>query len=272
MGKNEAVAVSIENLQVFLGNREIISGLNLTVQQGKFYSIIGPNGAGKTTLLRTIAGGLQPSQGRILIEGQDLAGLTNKERARKIAYVMQDTAIDFEFSVLDYVLMGRYPYLRVLQNEGTADLASARKAMEITNTWDLREQNINEISGGERQRVVVARALAQETPIVLLDEPVSQLDLYHQLELLDTLREMVTRYGATVVAVLHDLNLAAQYSDYLVLLNKGKIIKEGSPAEIITNEVLAPVYNLEVQVAQNPATGRPYIIPLRANQTASNMD
>lgn len=262
---NKEAAILVEDLHIKLGGWDIISGLNLHISKGNFYGIIGPNGAGKTTLLRTISGELAPERGQIYLEGTALTRLKGRARAKKMAYVAQNNPGDIEFKVLDYVLLGRYPYLRILQDEGTEDLAYARRAMELTNTWSLRDRSINTISGGERQRVILARAITQDTPIILLDEPISQLDIHHQVEVMDTLRLMVEKRGTTVVTVLHDLNMAAQYCDYLVLLNQGKIIKEGKPERVITNEIISSVYKLKVAVCYDLDTGRPYIIPRRGN-------
>jgi iron complex transport system ATP-binding protein len=255
--------IEVKNLRCSLGGREIISGVDFTNEKGKFYSIIGPNGSGKTTLLRTIVASLEPESGELLIDNISIANLKGKELAKKLAYVSQNTNSDIEFNVLDYVLMGRYPYLGLLQSEGENDLEFAKKSMELTNTWYLREKKLNEISGGERQRVVVARALTQDTPIILLDEPISQLDIHHQIELMDTLSSMVEIKGITIVAVLHDLNIASQYSDYIMLINNGKVVKIGKPGEVLSKQTILDVYNMEVQVLQNPETGRPFVIPSR---------
>lgn len=257
--------IVINKLKCCLGGREIISNVDLTIERGKFYSIIGPNGSGKTTLLRTIASNLAPASGEVLIDSVPLSDMKGKALAKKLAYVSQNTNIDFDFNVMDYVLMGRHPYLGLLQSEGKKDLEYAHKAMDITNTWHLRDKNLNEVSGGERQRVVVARALTQDTPIILLDEPISQLDIHHQVELMDTLYDMVKLQGATIVTVLHDLNIASQYSDHVVLINDGKIVKHGRPEDVLRQDVVWDVYNLKVQVIQNPETGRPLIIPLRGS-------
>ncbi len=259
--KKETYPIEANNLRCSLGGREIILGVDFTVEKGKFYSIIGPNGSGKTTLLRTIVASLEPESGDLFINNIPIEHLKGKELAKKLAYVSQNTNSDVDFNVLDYVLMGRYPYLGMFQSEGDKDLEYAQKSMELTNTWYLREKKLNEISGGERQRVVVARALTQDTPIILLDEPISQLDIHHQIELMDTLSNMVEMRRITIVAVLHDLNIASQYSDYIMLLNDGKLVKNGKPEEVLTKEVILEVYNMEVQVLQNPETGKPLIIP-----------
>ncbi len=259
----EKKPIEVRNLKCSLGGREIISGVDFTIEKGKFYSIIGPNGSGKTTLLRTIVASLEPAGGELLIDNISIGNLKGKELAKKLAYVSQNTNSDIDFNVLDYVLMGRYPYLGLLQSEGENDLGFAKKSMELTNTWYLREKKLNEISGGERQRVVVARALTQDTPIILLDEPISQLDIHHQIELMDTLSSMIEIKGITIVAVLHDLNIASQYSDYIMLINDGKLIKNGKPEEVLSKQTILDVYNMEVQVLQNPETGKPLVIPSR---------
>lgn len=253
--------ISTVDIQCFMGGREIISGISFGVGKGQFCSIIGPNGSGKTTLLRTMAASLEPACGAVLIEEAILSGMKTREIARKLAYVSQNTNIDFDFNVTDYVLIGRQPHLRLLQGEGPEDLEFARKAMEITNTWQLKDKNVNELSGGERQRVILARALAQDTPVILLDEPISQLDIHHQIELMDTLHEMTVDHGITVVVVLHDLNIASEYSDHIVLLNNGKIAMQGSPEEVFCSDVISGVYGLCVKVIDNPETGRPLVIP-----------
>jgi len=268
MNKN-AYPIAIKNLKCCLGGREILSDVELTIERGKFYSIIGPNGSGKTTLLRMIAASLEPKCGEVLVDDIDVSQMKAKELAKKLAYVSQNANIDNDFNVMDYVLMGRHPYLGLFQSEGKNDLGYAKRAMDITNTWHLREKNLNEVSGGECQRVVVARALAQDTPIILLDEPISQLDIHHQIELMDTLHDMVKMQETTIVTALHDLNIASQYSDYIVLLNNGKIAKHGKPEEVLRREVIFGVYNLNVQVLQNPETGRPLIIPSRGRNSGN---
>ncbi len=261
--------IAIKNLTWCFGERKILHDLTINIEKKKFYSIIGPNGSGKTTLLKNISKSLEPQNDTVFIDNFDLTKLKNKEIARKISCVPQNTYIDFDFSVMDIVLMGRSPHFKWFQTESEEDIKIARKAMMATNTWELREKNINEISGGERQRVIVARALSQQTDIMLLDEPISQLDIHHQIELMDTVKSLIDYRGITVVAILHDLNLAAQYSDYLIFLNEGKIISQGSPEYVLTEENIEKVYNIKVHIMKNPFTGKPHIIPIKGNHVSS---
>lgn len=252
--------VKINNLNWSFGDKQILKNINISFEKNKFYSIIGPNGSGKTTLLKNISKALECQKKSVFIEDIDITSLKNRELARKLAVVPQNTNLDFDFSAFDIVLMGRAPYLGRFQTESEEDLKIARRAMEVTNTWELREKDITKLSGGEQQRVVIARAIAQETDIILLDEPIAHLDIHHQVELLDTIKEL--NVSVTVIAVLHDLSLAAQYSDYLILFKDGEIKAVGTPEEVITKENIKAVYNMEVHIVEDPLTGKPHIIPI----------
>lgn len=262
MSKFIEFPIVIDNLKFSYSEKEVLKGISISIEKNKFYSIIGPNGCGKTTLLKNITRSIEASTSSILIENKALKSMKPKEIARKMAFVPQNTNIDFEFSALDVVMMGRSPYLRLLQNESEVDFEIAKNAMLSTNTWHLKDKDINQISGGERQRIIIARALTQQTGIMLLDEPISQLDIHHQIEIMDTVRGLVNKNEMTVVAVLHDLNIAAQYSDNIVLINNGEIFAFGAPEEVITEKNILDVYGLMAQVIKNPVTGRPHVIPL----------
>lgn len=253
--------IDIRDLSWQYGNEKILKDLNIKIHKSKFYSIIGPNGSGKTTLIKNISKTLESGIDTIFIDGKDVTKINNKELAQKISVVPQNTEIEFDFSVMDIVLMGRTPYLKKFQNETVDDVNIAKKAMELTNTLKLREKKINQISGGERQRVIIARALTQQTDIVLLDEPISHLDINHQIESLNTLKYLSNK-GTTIITVMHDLNLAAQYSNYLILLKDGKLIALGKPEEVITKENLEKVYNMEICIIKNPVTQKPHVIPV----------
>ncbi|SES88024.1 heme ABC transporter ATP-binding protein [Anaerobranca gottschalkii] len=242
--------------------QKILTDIKLNIERGKFYSIIGPNGSGKTTLLKNILKILPVEKKTIFLQGQDINKISIKNLAKKIAHVPQDTKIDFDFTVLDLVMMGRNPYLKHFQLEGEKDLEIVKGAMEATGVWEFRNKSINNLSGGERQRVIISRALAQQSDILLLDEPISNLDLYHQIEILDLIHKIVKEKGKTVIAVLHDLNLAAQYSDYVILLNKGKVFTEGKPEEVITEKNISEVYKINCRVIKNPCDNTPLVITI----------
>jgi len=260
--------IKIRDLEWKFGDRQILWDISLTVNKGYFYSIIGPNGSGKTTLLRNISKSLEPKHDCVFIDDIDVTKLSSRNMAKKLSVVPQNTNIEFGFTVIDIVLMGRSPYMRRFESESSRDLEIAEMAMRATNTWYLRDKRINEISGGERQRVILARALAQDTNIMLLDEPVSQLDIHHQIEIMETIRTLIKSRGMTVIAVMHDLNLAAQYSDYIILMNKGKVVCQGTPQEVITKENIMKVYKLEGYIINNPITGKPYIIHVKRSDSS----
>lgn len=265
MSDNTGYAIKIDGLSWSFGERRVLEEINLTIQRGKFYSIIGPNGSGKTTLLRNITRALEPKGKTILIDDRDITRIRGRELAKKMACVYQNVNVDFDFNVMDIVLMGRTPYLGRFEIEGSKDIEIVLKAMEMTNTLHLKDKKINEISGGERQRVMAARAIAQDTEILLLDEPTSNLDVHHQIELLNTVRQLNEEKNVTVVAVLHDLNLAAQYSDYIILMKEGRVIACDEPEVVLTKENIEGLYNIEFCIIKNPVNNRPYIIPV-ANQ------
>lgn len=252
--------IEIKNLDFKFGKENVLKHISLNVDKGKFYSIIGPNGSGKTTLLRNISRVLQPIKNTVFINNEDISFLKQKEIARTMAVVPQNTNIDFDFTALDIVMMGRAPHIKRFAMESEDDFKKVREAMEITNTWSLREKNINHLSGGERQRVIVARAIAQDTEVILLDEPVSNLDLYHQVEVMNTVKALAESRNIIVVAVLHDLNLASNYSDHIFLMNGGKLFCEGTPEEVITEEKINDVYKVKVSLTRNPFTNKPHII------------
>lgn len=260
--------IKVKNLHFGYGKSIILKGISLEIKPGSFLSIIGPNGSGKSTLLKNISKSVLPQKGEIELDTMNLLLMKPRQIAQKMAVVPQDTTIEFSFSVYETVLMGRTPFLGRFENEGPKDFALARWAMEITNIWHLRDRSVTEISGGERQRVIVARALAQEPRILLLDEPTAHLDIQHQVELLELLQSLNTTTGLTVAAVLHDLNLAAQFTKHVVLMKDGEIFAEGSPDQVLTPANIRKVYSMEVAITDNPLTGRFNVIPL--GRTKSN--
>lgn len=256
------IILKVHDVECRYGARSILKRINLDIPRGSFLGIIGPNAAGKSTLLKTLVATLKPVCGVVYFGGEDMQKISRRELARELAVVPQESSFSFPFSVHDVVLMGRNPHQGRLSRATGRDLAVVRSAMEATDCWHLRDRNILELSGGERQRVVLARALAQEPDVILLDEPIAHLDLSAQLEILDVLKEMNRRKGLTVISIFHDLNLAAQYSDRLILLHRGEIYAAGAPEDVLTTENIREVYGAEVLVVKHPLAGTPQVIPL----------
>jgi cobalamin transport system ATP-binding protein len=258
-------AIELRAVTFGYGREPTVSDLSFEVRGGEFLGIIGPNGSGKSTLLRLMSGVLRPWSGDVVVEGRALGSYRRRELSRFVAVVPQETKIDFPFSVMEVVLFGRTPHLGGFAFEGEADLAAARRAMDRTAIADLAHRPITELSGGERQRVILARALAQEPRHLLLDEPGAFLDIRHEVETYDLLRDL-QRDGITIVTVLHDLNLAALYCDRLLLLSQGRIFRQGTPREVMTYGTLTEVYGTEVYVFLNDITGSLNVLPLNREQ------
>jgi len=241
--------------------RPVLRDVDLRVPPGQMVGVIGPNGAGKSTLIKILSRLLRPDEGRVSLGGRDLARWGHTQLARHLAVVPQAAQLPETFTVWEVVLMGRTPYLGLLSNETAADMAIARRAMEETNTWHLASRLIGQLSGGERQRVVMARALAQEPRVLLLDEPTLHLDINHQLEILSLVRHLVDEQGLAVLAIFHDLNLAAQFCHEIFLLCQGRVFARGCPEKVITATNIAAVYGAEVTILSHPHNGRPTVLP-----------
>lgn len=244
----------------------MLKDVNLMVNKGELVGIIGPNGSGKTTLFRTITKILNPIAGKIILNGRDIKEMGYKELAMELAIVSQDIDMMQGMSVEEYILLGRIPHRKRFQFLETAhDISVANKAMELTDALEFRSRPINELSGGERQRVFISRALAQEPKLLLLDEPTTHLDIGHQVELLELLRNLNRNACLTIIAILHDLNLAGCYCDRVVLMDKGRIYKEGGVEEVLTYQNIEEVYKTMVVVEKSPVTGKPYIFVMPKN-------
>jgi len=231
-----SVTLQINNIACRYEAANVLEEINFSAGEGDYIGIIGPNASGKSTLLKSISKTLKPHTGMVLLNERDLYTLKSVEVAKKIAVVPQESVISFAFTTLEVVLMGRIPHLNRFEMEGTKDLTLAKKAMQLTNSWYLRERPINQLSGGEKQRVIIARALAQEPKVLLLDEPTHHLDINHQIEILDLIRGLNKEERMVVIAVFHDLNIASQYCHRLILLSKGKIFAAGRASDVLTQE------------------------------------
>ena len=246
--------------------RTALRGVSLSVAPGEVVGLVGPNGSGKTTLIRAVTGVLRPVSGEVRLLGDDSAALSSRDRALRAAVVPQEPLLPDAFTALEIVLMGRTPHLTLLQNEDAGDVAAAERAMRATATWEFADRPAGELSGGERQRVVVARALAQEAPLLLLDEPTAHLDLGHQAGVLELMRRLCREERRGVLAVVHDLTLAAQYCDRLVLISSGEVVAQGTAAEVLRKDVLRAVYGAAVDVFPHPQTGLPVVAPSAAER------
>jgi iron complex transport system ATP-binding protein len=254
--------IELKDLSVTLDGKPILHGIDLSVGEGSWVSVIGPNGSGKTTLLRAVAG-LVPYSGEVTISGVPAGSMARREIARTVAYLPQDPVSPPEMTVIEYVLLGRTPHIPYLGSEGRADRALASSVLEQTGLELFSRRRLGTLSGGERQRAVVARALAQEARILLLDEPTTGMDIGHQqqtLELVDSLRAAL---GLTVLSAIHDLTLAGQFSERLLLIDAGHVCAIGAPGTVLTEELLLKHYGVAVKILAGPG-GRVAVIPLRS--------
>ena len=240
----------------------VVDALDLEVPDGEITCIVGPNACGKSTLLRALARLLRPRDGAVLLDGEAIHGMRTREVARRLGQQPQSPTAPEGLRVQDLVARGRYPHQRLFQQWSEQDEAAVTHALAVTHTDVLADRPVDELSGGQRQRVWIAMALAQETPILLLDEPTTYLDIAHQLEVLDLLAELNRSEGRTVVMVLHDLNEAARYSDHLVALCRGRVVASGRPRDVVTEVTVREVFGIDSRVVPDPVTGTPMVVPM----------
>jgi len=257
----------IEGVGFAYRERQVLHDVSLEIAPGQRFGLLGPTGSGKSTLLRLLSRVLRPASGRIRLGDRDLAAYSARDLARRIAVVPQETALDFPFSVLEVVLMGRAPHLGGFGFEGDRDLAAASLAMARTGVSELAERFFHELSGGEKQRVVIARALAQEPELLLLDEPTTFLDIRHVVEIFELVCGLSAERGITLVVVLHDLNLAALYLDRLAFLKSGRVVASGDAEQVLDYRTIRAVYETDVYVHRNDLTGKLNVLPLRSVKT-----
>jgi iron complex transport system ATP-binding protein len=246
----------------------VLQEFSFQIKKGEFIGVIGPNGSGKSTLLKILSSLLSPQKGEVLYSSVSLGKMSRADLARRMALVSQETHLLFPFSAMEVVLMGRSPYLGYRMFEREKDLQIARRAMEWTETLALAERPIDELSGGERKRVFIARALAQEPEVMLLDEPTANLDIHHQKDFLGLILTLHREKDLTIVMASHDINIASEFCDRLILLKEGRLYMSGVPAEVITQETIERVYGCRVSVDRHPASGKPRVYLLKKDLTA----
>ncbi|GGV67225.1 ABC transporter [Streptomyces thermoviolaceus subsp. thermoviolaceus] len=253
--------LSADNVTLAYEQRIIAEQLSVEIPDHSFTVIVGPNACGKSTLLRALSRMLKPTEGRVLLDGQVIQSLPAKQVARTLGLLPQSSVAPDGITVGDLVSRGRYPHQGLLRQWSAEDERVVREAMEQTGVAELAGRYVDELSGGQRQRVWIAMALAQQTPLLLLDEPTTYLDIQHQIDILDLCAELHEEQGRTLVAVLHDLNHAARYATHLIALRDGKVVAEGAPNDIVTAELVEEVFHLRCQVIEDPETGTPLVVP-----------
>jgi len=257
--------VRFEDVAVDLGGRRVIDGIDLDVEPGTFVAFVGPNGAGKTTLLGTVNGLVAPASGRVTVGGADTTALSARGLARRVATVPQEPTLGFDFPVRDVVAMGRTPHRSRFSRASADDRRAVDRALERASLVGLADRSVGELSGGERRRVLLARALAQATPVLVFDEPTANLDVNHQIRTLETVRDLVAE-GRTALAAIHDLDLAARFCDAIAVLADGRVLASGRPGDVLTESVVEAAFGVRAHVDENPATGTPRVTALHATR------
>lgn len=258
--------LEVENITTQYDHHVISKNLSVEIPDQSFTVIIGPNACGKSTLLRTLSNLIKPSKGHVILDGKEIGTYQSKDVAKKLGLLPQSSTAPDGMTVANLIAHGRYPYQNFFQQWTDEDEQAVVTAMELTNTTDLADRFVDELSGGQRQRVWVAMVLAQQTPLLLLDEPTTYLDIAHQIELLELFTDLHEQ-GHTIVAVLHDLNHATRYASHLIAMKAGQIMAQGSPSEIVTEELIEEVYGLKSKIMQDPVTNSPLIVPLGRNRS-----
>jgi ABC-type cobalamin/Fe3+-siderophores transport system ATPase subunit len=251
-----------ENLTLGYGKKTVAQALNVAIPDGHFTAIIGPNGCGKSTLLRTLSRLMTPQHGSVYLDGEQIQQFASKEVARRIGLLAQNATTPGDITVQELVARGRYPHQPMFTRWRKEDEAAVTAAMRATGITELAGQSVDTLSGGQRQRAWIAMVLAQETSIMLLDEPTTWLDISHQIDLLELLSELNRTQGYTLAAVLHDLNQACRYATHLIALRDGKIVAEGAPKEIVTPELIERIYGMRCMIIDDPIAGTPLVVPI----------
>lgn len=257
------------NLRLAYGERVVVDDLDFVVRDGAITALIGPNGCGKSTLLRALGRLLHPKRGSVLLDGKQIHRMPTREVAKILGLLPQSPIAPEALTVADLVARGRHPHQTWYRQWSRQDESAVATVLELTGIADLAERTVDELSGGQRQRAWLAMALAQETDLLLLDEPTTYLDLSHQVDVLDLVQSLHRDGGRTLLMVLHDLNLAARYADWLVAMHDGVIVNEGPPADVLTEQLLADVFDLEAKVIEDPVMGTPMVVPIAGRRQSA---
>jgi len=249
-----------KNLSFAYDKKLILDDVSVDFESKKFTGIIGPNGSGKTTLAKLISKLLNVNKKTVYVNKDDLTDIKVADLAKKMAMVPQASQINYDLTVYEVVLMGRTPHLKRFQRESEEDLEIVESVMKETDTWQFKDRLIHQLSGGERQRVIIARALAQEPKILVLDEPVTYLDVHHQLQIMTLIKRLSKQRNMTIIMILHDLNYALSYCDQVLMLSDGKVYKSGNPMDVITSDYVRDVYNIDVTIIEHPVRKEPIVI------------
>lgn len=247
--------LKIEGLEYKIGKQKILKGIDLEIPKGKFVGIIGPNGSGKSTLLKNIYRVYKPNKGKIYIDSKEINEMKSKEIAKELAILAQESSTQFDFTVEDVVKMGRYPYKSMFEDYSKEDIKLVDEMIKRVGLEKYKDRNFNTLSGGEKQRAFIARALVQDTDFIILDEPTNHLDITYQIQLMDIIKDL----NVTVFAALHDMNISAMYCDYIIVMKQGEILKSGRVDEIFTSETIKEVFGVDSYISENPVNGRKQI-------------
>src|SRR5215467_8317067 len=256
---NAQPLLSVEGLKFGFGPRSVLDAVSFSVKSGELLALVGPNGSGKTTLLKSLLGILKPAAGEVRLNGRHISSMTRREIARQVGYVPQDASVHFPITALEFVLQGRFAHGRALGFESDFDVIESHRAMEMTGTLELAGRPMTQLSGGERQRVMVARALAGKPRLLLLDEPVANLDISHQIKTLDLVRSLTADGEVSAVVVTHELNLASEFATTALMLKAGSVLAYGAPREVFTEPALNTLFGARLLVDKNPVSGAPRI-------------